>query len=37
MSVGQNIKKARKSRGMTQKDLGTLLGVSQAAIGQFEN
>lgn len=37
MSVGQNIKKARKSKGMTQKDLGTLLGVSQAAIGQFEN
>lgn len=37
MSIGQNIKKARKSKGMTQKDLGILLGVSQAAIGQFES
>ena len=37
MSIGQNIKNARKSKGLSQKQLGELLGVSQAAIGQFEN
>ena len=37
MSIGQNIKNARKSKGLSQKQLGKLLGVSQAAIGQFEN
>lgn len=37
MGIGQNIKEIRKSKGMTQKQLGNLLGVSQAAIGQFEN
>lgn len=37
MNVGENIKKIRKEKGMTQKDLGKKLGVSQAAIGQFEN
>lgn len=35
--IGQNIKKARKEKGITQKKLGEILGVSQAAIGQFEN
>lgn len=37
MSIGQNIKNARKNKGLSQKQLGELLGVSQAAIGQFEN
>lgn len=37
MGIGQNIKEIRKSKGMTQKQLGNLLGVTQAAIGQFEN
>lgn len=37
MSVGKNIRTIRKERGLTQKELGKLLGVSQAAIGQFEN
>lgn len=37
MGIGQNIKEIRKSKGMTQKQLGDLLGVTQAAIGQFEN
>lgn len=32
----KKIKNARKKAGLTQKELGTLLGVSQAAIGQFE-
>lgn len=37
MSIGQNIKRIRKEKGLTQKELGALLGISQAAIGQFEN
>lgn len=37
MNVGENIKKIRKEKGITQKELGERLGVSQAAIGQFEN
>lgn len=37
MSIGENIKKIRKEKGLTQKQLGNKLGISQAAIGQFEN
>lgn len=36
MTIGDNIKKARKSAGLTQKELGKKLGISQSAIGQFE-
>lgn len=37
MGVGENIKRIRKEKKLTQKQLGERLGVSQAAIGQFEN
>ena len=37
MSIGNNIRKMRKKAGLTQKELGERLGISQAAIGQFEN
>lgn len=37
MSTGEKIKQARKNAGLTQKELGEKLGVSQAAVGQFEN
>lgn len=37
MSTGEKIKQARKNAGLTQKELGEKLGVSQAAIGQFES
>ena len=37
MGIGRNIKNARKRKGLSQKQLGELLHVSQAAIGQFEN
>lgn len=37
MAIGQNIKNARKRKGLSQKQLGELLHVSQAAIGQFES
>lgn len=36
-NIGENIKTIRKTKGLTQKQLGQLLGVSQAAIGQFES
>lgn len=36
MTTGEKIKIARKKAGLTQKELGDILGVSQAAIGQFE-
>ena len=35
-SVSEAIKKARKSKGLTQKELGNLLGVSEVMIGQYE-
>ena len=36
MGVGDNIKRIRKEKKLTQKQLGERLGISQAAIGQFE-
>ena len=36
MSVGENIRRIRKIRGLTQKELGKKLGISQAAVGQYE-
>ena len=35
--VGRNIKRIRKEKGITQKELGKMLNISQAAIGQFES
>lgn len=38
MSItGEDIRKARKAAGLTQKELGDKLGVSQPAVGQLEN
>lgn len=37
MKVNENIRKIRKEKGMTQKELGKKLGISQSAIGQFES
>lgn len=36
MKTGTLIKELRKSRGMTQEDLGKLLGVKKAAIQKYE-
>ncbi len=36
MTVGEKIRAARKQAGLTQKELGEIIGVSQSAIGQFE-
>lgn len=38
MNIGENIKRIRKLRGLTQKELGEKLGgISQQQIGQWEN
>ena len=36
MNVGENIKKYRKQKGMTQKDLAEAIGVSVQAISKWE-
>lgn len=35
--IREKIKKYREEKGLTQTRLGTMLGVSQSAIAQFEN
>lgn len=37
MSVGATIKKLRLEKGMTQEELGRLLGVKKAAIQKYES
>lgn len=37
MNIGENIKRFRKEKGLTQKELGERLNMTQSAIGQFEN
>lgn len=36
MSIGQNIKKYRKEKGFTQRELADLIGVSVQAISKWE-
>lgn len=36
MSIGENIRKARKKRNMTMKQLGEELGITEQAISQYE-
>ena len=36
MTVGQNIKKFRKEKGLTQKQLGELTGIDEANIRKYE-
>lgn len=36
MTIGERIKKIRQEKGLSQKALGQLLGVSQQMIGQYE-
>lgn len=36
MGIGERIKKIRKEKGLSQKELGQLLDVSQQMIGQYE-
>ncbi len=37
MGIGFRIKEAREKKGLNQKQLGKLLGVTGAAIGNYEN
>ncbi len=37
MTVGEKIKSIRKQNGISQQKLGSMLGVSQAMIAQYEN
>lgn len=37
MSIGKNIQRIRKEKGLSQKELGQKLGVSQQMIAQYEN
>lgn len=37
MTTGEKIRKARKEAGLTQKQLGEKLGITQSAIAMFEN
>ena len=37
MTIGDRIREFRKSRGLTQKELGERLGLSYQAIAQWEN
>lgn len=36
MAVGENIKRIRKERGLTQKKLGTLCGIAEPTIRRYE-
>ena len=36
MTTGEKIKRARKAAGLTQQELGEILGVSGSMIGQYE-
>lgn len=36
MNISGKLKKIRKNRGMSQKELGRAIGVSESRIGQFE-
>ena len=37
MDIGQKIKKARLERGLTQQELGNIIGVQKSAIAKYEN
>lgn len=37
MTVGENIKRLRKERGLTQKNLGELCGIAEPNIRKYEN
>jgi transcriptional regulator with XRE-family HTH domain len=37
LEIGQKIKKARLERGLTQQELGDIVGVQKSAIAKYEN
>ena len=36
-SIGKNVRLARKARGLTQRELGALLGVTRLTVLRIEN
>lgn len=37
MDIGQKIKKARIKKGLTQEELGNIVGLQKSAIAKYEN
>ena len=37
MEIGQKIKDARRSKGLTQEELGKMIGLQKSAIAKYEN
>ena len=37
MNIGEKIKAARLAKGMTQEELGKILGVQKSAVAKYEN
>ena len=37
LEIGQKIRKARLERGLTQQELGNIIGVQKSAIAKYEN
>ena len=37
MELGQKIKEARKAKGMTQQELGDIVGLQKSAIAKYES
>jgi len=37
MFYGENVKSLRNLRGISRKDLGRVLSISEQAVGQYEN
>jgi transcriptional regulator with XRE-family HTH domain len=37
LEIGQKIKRARLERGLTQQELGDIVGVQKSAIAKYEN
>ena len=37
MNIGEKIRNARLAKGMTQEELGQILGVQKSAIAKYEN
>ena len=37
MDIGRKIKVARQTKGMTQEELGDILGVQKSAVAKYEN
>ena len=37
LEIGQKIRKARLERGLTQQELGNIVGVQKSAIAKYEN